>query len=163
MKKLVLLALAFLIFCSAQAKHRKHKKSGKPLNKIETIKMQRTACYGRCPTYIIELNKNGLAYYTAYRFTADSGVFEKYIGEKRAGEIFDQAINSNIDTCQNVYPMRIPDLPGLIFTIKYTDSTKIINNANFGPAVLRKLADALDSLPNKKVDETWHRKINQER
>ncbi len=160
MKNAVLLILSVLIVFSVEARQRKHKKKVKSGNKIETITMQRTACYGRCPTYIIELNKNGSVIYTAYRNTADSGVFEKNIGEKRADEIFNQAVTTKIDTCRNEYIMRVTDLPGLIFTIKYADSTKIINNANFGPAVLRELSETLDGITGKKVDETWHRKVN---
>jgi hypothetical protein len=159
MKKALLVILSILIVCSTQAKHRKHKKTVKQVNKIEAIKMQRTACYGRCPAYKIELSKDGNVIYTAIRFTVDSGVFEKNIGEKGASDIFDQALTTKVDTCKNEYMIRPVDLPGLIFTITYDDSTKIINNANFGPEVLKKLADKMDEITGKKVDETWHRKI----
>jgi len=139
------------------AKHHRHKSQQSVADSIQSIYMHRTGCYGRCPIYKIELNNTGMAKYTAIRFTADSGVFEKNIGKKKAAEIFEKIIDSRIDTCKNLYPTRISDLPGLIFTITYTNSTKTINNANFGPPVLRKLTESIDSITGKKLDESWQR------
>lgn len=157
MKKAAWLLLLLMVCLSTTAKQKKHKKKKNSANEIESISMRRTGCYGRCPAYIIEIKKDGMATYTAIRFTADSGVFKKNIGVKKVSEIFNQANTSRIDTCKNEYKALATDLPGLIFTIKYTNTTKTIDNANYGPPVLRQLADTMDGIAGKKVDETWHR------
>jgi len=157
MKKAALIVLLFIIGGSAMATQHKHKKKSKPAHEIISIAMRRTGCYGRCPAYIIEINKNGMATYTAMRFTADSGVFIKNIGANLVKEIGNEVYDTRIDTCRDMYKSPNTDLPGLIFTITYADSVKTINNANYGPAALRQLTQTMDGIVGKKVDETWQR------
>ena len=152
------MVLFLAIASPAIAKQNKHKKKSKPGNQLISVAMRRTGCFGKCPAYIIDVNKSGVATYTGIRFTEDSGAFEKNIGTKKVAEIFDEVIADRIDTCKNEYVNRMTDLPGLIFTIKYADSTKTITNANYGPLVLKHLTDAMAALAGKKLDGTWKRK-----
>ena len=153
MKKITLVILAILISGAAFAKH-KHKKKKQKTGNIISVTMRRTACYGRCPDYTIEINNDGSAIYTGRRFVTDSGTFIKNIGVAKAMEVIDQFNAYKVDTCKNVYYNRISDLPGLIITVKYTDSTKTIRNAHFGPNYLQQLATAMDEA-GKKTDDTW--------
>ena len=54
------------------------------------VQMRRTACFGRCPIYNVELYKNGRLKYTGVRFVKDSGVYEKNIGAAAAEKIFNE-------------------------------------------------------------------------
>ena len=149
-----------LLALSVSAKQHKHKKKTKTTNSITSLAMRRTACFGRCPDYSIEVNQDGTATYTARMFNQDTGTFTKKIGTVKAMEILAQAAAYHIDTCRNRYESRAQDLPGLMYTIRYKDSTKMIQNANFGPAMFRKLAETMDGLVNKKVDNSWKKISN---
>jgi hypothetical protein len=156
MKKAILV-IFLLVSCPAVfAKPHKQHKTRKPVNGIISVTMHRTPCYGRCPDYTIELNKDGSVIYTGIRFTADSGAFTKYIGAK-AGEIINMLSADRVDTCKNRYMNRMQDMPGVNFTIRYKDSSKYIQNAQFGPAYLRLLATTMDS-EGKKTDSIGWKK-----
>jgi len=155
MRKIALVILSLIISVSSFAKH-KHKKS-QPASNIESVSMRRTACYGHCPVYTIEIDKNGTATYTATLFNADTGTFTKNIGSKKVMDIFNQFNTYRVDTCQNAYKPRATDLPGVMFTIHYTNNTKTIMNVNYGPAFLKQLIEVMDSIVGKKTDNTWQK------
>jgi hypothetical protein len=155
MKQAGVIFLLFLTL-SAGAKQKKHKKKSKTTSGIVSIEMRRTACFGRCPDYSIEVNKDGTATYTARMFNEDTGTFTKKIGTKKALEILAQYEAMRIDTCRDVYESRMQDLPGIVYNVHYKDSTKMIRNANFGPVFLTKMAkDPMDGLVGKKTDGSW--------
>ncbi len=154
MKKTALIILALLIGVSVYAKHHKRKKQKQVATLITSVTMLRTPCYGRCPNYEITLDKDGNAVYTGLRFTPDTGTFTKNIGAEKAKEIFDQFRTYRVDTCQDMYRNRSSDLPGILLTIKYQDSTKNIRNAQMGPYFLKALATAIDDAA-KKTDDGW--------
>ncbi len=155
MRKIVLIILALFICAPAFAKHKKRKKKKKQaVSSVSSVTMRRTACFGRCPDYSIKISSNGEALYTGMRFVEDSGVYTKNIGVEKAMEIINQFVTYRVDTCSNVYHNRIPDLPGLMYTIVYSDSTKEIRNAHFGPPYLKGLATSMDEI-GKKPDASW--------
>ena len=155
-KKICLAGLALLIIMPAIARNGRKKKKGKHQNQITAVVMHRTACYGRCPDYTIEINKDGTITYTGIRFVEDSGVYRKKIGADKAGAILNKLNESRVDTCRRMYTSRIQDLPGLFFTVKYTDSVKSILNANWGPAYLSEIAGEMEVI-GRKPDATWEK------
>ena len=153
MKKFTLVVLFLLAGQVTFAKSHKHKKKKSP-GSITSVSMRRTGCFGRCPDYTIEIDNDGAVTYTARRFCPDSGVFKKNIGVAKAMEVIGQFETDRVDTCQDVYTNRIQDVPGIILTIKYEDTTKTIANAHFGPRFLKDLAAAVDAA-GKKTDDSW--------
>ena len=61
-------------------------------------------------------------------------------------------IANKADTCSDMYVNRIPDLSGLTVTINYGGKTKVIRNANFGPAFLKEIADKMEETGRKTAD-----------
>ena len=158
MRKIALVILLLLACVSAFAKHGKHKKKAAPVNEIISVSLRHTACYGRCPVYKIEVNKDGIATYTATLFSPDTGVFTKKIGTKKAMEIINRFNTARVDTCKDNYPSRFTDLPGTVFNIQYKSTMKMINDASAGPPVLMELRQMMDSIiVTRKVDNTWHK------
>jgi hypothetical protein len=156
MKKIVIILLSVLTGCSVMAASHKHKKKQQG-NEITAIKLFRTGCFGHCPTYSIEIDKNGTAIYNAVRFNKDSGSFIKKIGVAKAMEVINEANKYRVDTCKEAYPNMIPDLPGINFTVKFAGKTKNIINAKYGPAFLSDLAGLIEEAGLKTNDEGWKR------
>jgi len=154
MKKSILVILLLIAGFSIFAKNSKHKKKAAQDNGITSVEIYRTVCFGRCPEYKIEINKDGMATYTGMRFSQDTGIFKKSIGKAKANEIIDMFIENKADTCREMYDNRIPDLPGLIVTINYPNRKKVIHSANFGPPFLSRIAEAMDAV-GKKTDNSW--------
>ena len=149
MRTIFLIVSLFLLAAPVFAGHKK----GASGRVVECITMHRTSCFGRCPDYKIEIFKNGLVRYTGYMFVTDSGTYTKKFSSDKAAALYRLFKLYRVDTCKASYENRIPDLPGLIYTIKYAAETQQINNAAFGPQYLKKLARSVDSLGQ--VDETW--------
>jgi len=158
MKKIVLIFLAVILCTAAFAKKQKHKRKQKNSNEIISVALRHTGCYGRCRDYTVEINTSGLVTYTATRFNIDSGIFTKNIGAAKTTEIINQFNAYRVDTCKDIYESRIPDLPGMIYTIRYENKTKRISDAKYGPPFLQLLARSLDDLVNDKVDDSWKKK-----
>jgi hypothetical protein len=159
MKKIVLVILFLATGLATFAKQNKNKKKSASGNDIISVTMHRTMCFGRCPDYQIEIDNKGMATYSAIRFNADSGIFKKNIGVAKAKEVLGQFKTYRIDTCKNEYDNRIPDMAGIIYTVKYKTSKKTIYNAHFGPAFLKQLAEVMDAA-GKKTDNSWKKIAN---
>lgn len=155
MKKISLVILSLILTFTAISKQNKHKKKQPQTGGIISVSMRRTTCFGRCPDYNIEINKDGIVTYTAIRFTPDTGIFTHSIGKSRAKEILDQFTAYKVDTCKDLYENRIPDLPGIKYEIKYADKTKKISCANWGPYFLKELADSVDAAGRKTDNNGW--------
>lgn len=154
MRKTALLILGLAICVPGFSKHKKSKKKKQlAANEIQSVTIHRTTCFGRCPDYFIELKRDGTVTYTGIRFTEDTGIFQKNIGNAAAMVLNDLA-SYKPDTCQDQYVNRIPDLPGLIYIIKYGNKTKTIHTAQFGPVFLQRMAEKIDEA-GKKTDNTW--------
>lgn len=147
---LVLITLAPLISWGIKKKKRVNN------NPIISVTMQRTACYGRCPEYKIEMDRYGNVNYTGIRNVSDTGMFTKNIGYPATMTILDKLNKNKVDTCRKLYETRIPDLPGIMYTITYKDSTKRILAAEWGPAYLKETAEDMDKI-GKPTDKTWKR------
>lgn len=160
MRKITLVILTVLIASCAVAKNKKPKKKAKqPANEITSVLMRRTGCFGHCPTYTIDINKDGMAIYNAERFNTDSGVFRKKIGVAKAAEILNEVNKYRPDTCREMYENMIPDLPNLNYEIVYKNKTKKIYSAIYGPDFLSILARKIEAvgLKNEQNNTGWER------
>jgi hypothetical protein len=149
------LGVVVMIFAACAAQ-----KKAPTANNVTYVQMWRTACFGKCPNYKIEVFGEGLVRYTGYSFTQE-GVYEKNIGAAAAKRILDGYAAKNVDTLQDQYNMRIADLPGIQYIFQYGKTVKKVYNAEFGPEFLRDMANDLDKLVNKEVggipsiDNSW--------
>ena len=120
---------------------------------ISYLSMQRTACFGRCPTYMVEIYKNGLVRYTGRQFTEYTGVYERNLGSKKVAPLLKEFASYRVDTCKELYENNIPDLPGLIYNFKIDGKETKIYNAGFGPKYLDYLGMQVDKLV--KPTKSW--------
>lgn len=157
MKKQLPGVIAILILAMTACAQSKKVKSDVSANtsdlNIKYLSMERTACFGTCPMYKIELFEDGKVIYTGQMYATPEGTYEKNIGAEKVKAILDKFENYRVDTCQNEYEMLISDLPGLIYIIKSGNKTKQINNAHFGPDFLKRLGKIIDEAV--KPDDTW--------
>ena len=133
---------------------------------VSYMKMWRTTCFGKCPSYSVEVYENGLVRYTGMRFVQDSGIYEKNIGAAKAAEVLGSFTKYRVDTLQKEYKSLIADVPGINFTFTYGKTTKDVKNAHFGPMFLKALATEVDELVNRPangeapvLDGGWKKKV----
>lgn len=150
-----LLALVALISCSQKKLTQAQQKeaSAPPVPVITHLGMERTPCFGRCPSYLLEVKDDGMVRYYGYMFTQHSGIYEIGIGPQ-AASLLKEFAAYRPDTCKDEYELPIADLPGINYTITFSNNeTKTIRNAHFGPAFLKNYAQKLDQ--TLQVDDSW--------
>ncbi len=115
-------------------------------NKISYIKMQRTACFGRCPEYTVELYKNGQIVYVGKKNVEMIGTHKGSIPIAKMNKFFKEVGKYKITSLLNVYKSKASDLPRLNFTFVNNGKTKSIKNGESGPAYLEIIGEKIDSL-----------------
>lgn len=121
---------------------------------IVNLAMERTACFGTCPVYRVEMNSDGLVTYTGRYYTEYEGVYTKQYSAKDAEELFSKFEKHRVDTCSAEYNSLLQDVPGVYYYIDYNDKTEqTIANAHFGPVFLKDLSNEMDKYS--KVDDSW--------
>ena len=121
---------------------------------ITMLRMDRTACFGKCPTYYVEVKSDGNAGFHGIRFTAHDGVWEKKLSPAACQQLLRKFEVARVDTCADKYEVLVTDLPSVNYVFRYADgSAKNIQDASYGPYFLKMLAQEVDALVQ--VDDTW--------
>lgn len=120
---------------------------------ISSVSMERTACFGRCPSYKTEIFSDGTVKYTSRNFTTYEGIYTSTIDQKDVAKLFAEFEANKVDTCSGEYQSMVADAPGIIYHIKRGDKDQEIMNAEVGPSFLRDLADRIDKLAT--PDDSW--------
>ncbi len=152
-------------FSSFAKEQKKKQKTTTNPNQITSLSVYHSACHGRCPVYRFELNRSGLATYTGIAFIPDSGTYTKNLGSAFAKKMLDMFGSFRLDTCKDRYENRVVDAPGLEVVVHYGSKTKTIDNAHYGPVIVRRVGIIMDSvLAQKLVENTlqplgksWHK------
>lgn len=153
-KNLLSFAALCIIMLSACAQQKKTTDNSAKVNNITYVRMERTACFGQCPTYKTEIFADGKVIYTGKMFTEYEGIYESTIPAKNAQSIFKDLETHQVDTCSDQYFSMIADAPGIIYEIHYEDGRKQeIINAQDGPQYLKHIAQDIDKAA--KPDDKW--------
>lgn len=123
---------------------------------MKSALMGRSACFGKCPSYTIEVFETGILRYTGKSFVTKEGVYEKNIGANKAISFLKEFNTIRPDTLHYLYQTKVADLPGFYFFISYPDSVKRVINADAGPEMLRDWAQKFDQLSP--LDDSWTKK-----
>lgn len=87
---------------------------GKPV----VIYLERTACYGTCPIYRVEIRGDGRVTYTGERFVAVTGVRTRRISAAAVARLVDQFRAANFYALQDSYRGGVTDMPSAITTLR---------------------------------------------
>ena len=106
------------------------------------ISLQRTACFGTCPIYKIEIYTDGSGIYTGTRFVENIGVIEFSLSENQINLILTQAEAIGFKNMKEEYSESISDLPTTFIQIK----DKKIRDYVGAPSELRELENLIDKI-----------------
>lgn len=120
---------------------------------IQFLAMERTPCFGTCPAYRLEINKDGMVKFISWSNTEYEGTYAKKFDAAKVAALYKQFESYNVDTCAEIYESLIQDVPGVNFYFNYKNREQKVINAHFGPGYFIQLAQEADSFS--KVDATW--------
>jgi len=113
------------------------------------ISLQRTACFGTCPIYKIEIFADGSGIYTGTRFVENIGVTKFNLSETQLNLILTQAEAIGFTNMKGEYSEPISDLPTTFIQIK----DKKIRDYTGAPKTLKNLENLIDQMYQKAVKD----------
>ena len=113
------------------------------------ISLQRTACFGTCPIYKIEIFSDGSGIYTGTRFVENIGITEFSLSKTQLSLILTQAEDIGFTNMKGEYSEPISDLPTTFIQIK----DKKIRDYTGAPKTLKNLENLIDQLYQKALKE----------
>lgn len=121
------------------------KKSEFPDNAVARI--QRTACFGRCPIYVLTVYEDGTVIYEAERFVPEEGTFKAKVSTDLYQKLLRRAEEASFFEMQSKYDSEsVTDLPTTITTLRKDDEVKRIENRYQGPEELNRVEKYFDEL-----------------
>ena len=122
-------------------------------------RIQRTACFGRCPIYTISLYKSGFATYNGEKWVEHEGFYGAFVGLNVIKTIQNMAEEINYLELNDIYDSRgVTDVPSTITTLRVKDQVKVVVNRFDAPEKLIKFEKLFDSLFK---DVKWDKELVQ--
>ena len=137
------------------------------LKGFEQITLERTGCYGFCPTYEVTIHADGLVVYKGFEHVGVLGERQGSAEPEGIAEFLSACEQLNFFELEAKYeykldedgkPYTITDQPSRIMTLTVAGQSKQVEQYFGGPEGLRALADQIDAVAGtaawtKKADE----------
>ncbi len=108
--------------------------------------IERTACYGTCPTYIIKVYKSGYVTYEGIRFVKNEGMFHAKVNEDVLDLLLSKAKDVNYSKFENEFNEGITDIPSTITQVRLDGKVKQVTNRGGDNQQLIEFEKYFDSL-----------------
>ena len=140
-----LLPLVLLLVVSSCGSSKKSSKPEANKEKKELIiALERTACYGTCPIYKIEVFSDGSAIYYGERFVDNLGKYTFNVSQETINYILKKAVEIRFFEMEDKYTADITDLPKTIVFIKKDRKKKKIIDYYGAPKTLKEFESLVD-------------------
>jgi hypothetical protein len=108
------------------------------------IRLQRTACYGWCPVYSVEIAGDGTVTYFGERFVKEKGTHTTKIAPEKVKALVQAFATANFFWTFDRYETPITDLPTQIVTLSFDGHTKTVVDYAGQHVGMPKAIDALE-------------------
>jgi len=140
-----LLPLVLLLVVSSCGSSKKSSNPEANKEKKELIiALERTACYGTCPIYKIEVFSDGSAMYYGERFVDNLGKYTFNVSQETINYILKKAVEIRFFEMEDKYTADITDLPKTIVFIKKDRKKKKIIDYYGAPKTLKEFESLVD-------------------
>ncbi len=117
------------------------------------VMLQRTPCYGRCPTYTVNIYASGYSTYEGKAHVEMEGNHSTKMSKDEITSIKKMAENVKFFDLDNIYDTNVTDFPTTHLYIQDQGKKKQILDRQGGPKELKELETFIDELvKTKKVD-----------
>jgi hypothetical protein len=91
--------------------------AGSPASDLE-VRLERTACFGTCPVYVVVVHGDGLVEYEGRRFVKEIGPRTRRISADDARRLFSQFEKARFFELASSYRAGMSDMPTFILTFQ---------------------------------------------
>jgi hypothetical protein len=122
-------------------------------DKLVSISLQRTTCYGSCPAYLVTLAADGTVTFEGREHVGMKGTYTKKIDPAKLAPVIAKLEEIRFWTLRDRYRTKsapgglessVSDLPTRTTTVRYRDRTKAVENYYGGPDGLAELEKLID-------------------
>ena len=115
------------------------------------LSMEKTACFGQCPIYVLKVNSDGGLHLNAKRFNDISGEFEAKLSKDEFQNLKATTTRLDWDAFDEEYLTGYSDLPSTILTYAISgDTTKVRYESDKAPQELISLSKQMESWKHNK-------------
>lgn len=115
--------------------------------KVE-ITMERTVCFGTCPSYKLSINERGEITYEGEKFVEVTGVRTAQIHKDEVEKLVDKFFETGFFEMKDEYTGNVTDLPTTITSINIDGRRKTVKNYYGAPEALMELESEIDRTAN---------------
>ena len=119
---------------------------------LPLLVMKRTACYGTCPQYTVEIYNTGLVKYEGRMFVDKIGCFYTILSSSIINEIKSNILDVNFFEFKNVYDSPITDIPSTILRVNIDGREHEVIDRFKGPLLLKSIHSRIDSIIESVID-----------
>ena len=116
------------------------------------ITLERSVCFGKCPSYTLRIEGNGKVSYEGRDFVAVKGAQTAQITPDAVKALADEFFKIDYFALQDSFDAPVTDIPHTISSINIDGKTKRIFNRMGGPETLKALETKIDSIA---VSSQW--------
>lgn len=117
-----------------------------PVKESLFLTMERTPCFGKCPSYKITIFNTGNVVYEGFNFTEKEGKHTKKLTQKQLTEIQSQIEVIGLFELKDKYDSQITDIPSVQLYVVYKGKKKKILDRVGGPNELKQFEKLIDFL-----------------
>ena len=98
------------------------------------FRIERTSCFGRCPTYSITVYQSGYVEYHGKRNVEKIGFFSAWLTDEQKNVIIQKCEEIDFFKLKDRYDANMTDVPSTIVSFQYEDNRKVVvDRANAPP------------------------------
>jgi hypothetical protein len=125
-------------------------------NGITEIGLERTPCFGTCPSYTVIIKSDGTFRYTGENYVARKGKHTGKVSQSAFNQLAQFMKESGFTQLQDSYSRTVTDNPTVFTTAVVDGKRKVVSNyANAGPTKLWVIEQVIDKLL---LEATWDEK-----
>ena len=117
------------------------------------FKLERTPCFGRCPTFSISVFNGGYVEYHGDRNVDKIGFFKSKMSSKELQKLKSMINELDIFKLKDIYDAHMTDIPSTIITYQYQDNAKVVVDRANSPEKLRLFEKEVELMLNQLIYE----------
>lgn len=113
---------------------------------ITSLGIRRSGCFGKCPTFKVDIDQSGEATFHGMRFVEKLGVWKGQLDEDKLQALWKNCSAQQLDTCMTRYPSDIMDAPKFTLNVGRRDSIQGITGDFSMPKQILATIDFIDTI-----------------
>lgn len=139
---LILIITTGLLFNACKIKQ---KANNQTYNNQIVFTLKKTACYGQCPVFTLNIYTDGTVKFEGKMFTEKIGLYKNHISKEEINKLINKFINDGFFDLEDEYTSEMTDLPTTYISFNHNGKTKTIKDYYGSPEKLKILENTINS------------------